>query len=185
MEAFLISIGVVALGEMGDKTQLLSLLLSVRYRTPIPIILGILVATLLNHGSAGALGDWLTTEIRPDIMKWIIGGSFIGIALWTLVPDKIGDEAEKKNRFGVFGSTVVAFFLAEMGDKTQVATIALAARFHGLLPVVAGTTIGMLCADVPVVLLGERISKKIPLRVIRGVAALLFLSLGIFTLIKM
>lgn len=185
MEAFLISIGVVALGEMGDKTQLLSLLLSVRYRAPLPIILGILVATLLNHGTAGALGAWLTSTIRPDIMKWIIGGSFLGIAAWTLVPDEIGEHADSKTRLGVFGSTVVAFFLAEMGDKTQVATVALAAKFHSLLPVVAGTTIGMMLADVPVVLLGERISKKIPIRSIRVVASLIFVALGIFTIFRM
>ncbi len=184
MEAFFISTGVVALGEMGDKTQLLSLLLSVRYRTPVPIIFGILVATLLNHGTAGALGAWLTTAISPDIIKWILGISFIAISLWTLVPDTIGEQSDTKSRFGVFGSTLVAFFLAEMGDKTQVATIALAARFHSLLPVVAGTTLGMLLADVPVVLLGEKISKRIPIRTIRVVAALVFFVLGVMTLIK-
>jgi putative Ca2+/H+ antiporter (TMEM165/GDT1 family) len=184
MEAFLISTGIVALAEMGDKTQLLALVLAARFRKPLPIVLGILVATLLNHGLAGALGTWLMTWLGPGRLRILLGISFLAMAVWTLVPDKL-DEAEAKPRqghLGVFGTTAIAFFLAEMADKTQVATIALAARFDAYLWVVAGTTLGMLIANAPVVWLGERFAHKIPIRIVHAVAAGLFALLGVATL---
>ncbi|MCC6206794.1 MAG: TMEM165/GDT1 family protein [Gammaproteobacteria bacterium] len=178
MEAFLVSTGVVALAEMGDKTQLLSLLLAARYRQPVAIILGILCATLANHAAAAALGAWITAYIGYDNLRWIIGISFIGMALWMLIPDRLDDTAEKPLRLGVFATTVVAFFLAEMGDKTQVATVALAAQYTVFYSVVAGTTLGMMLANVPAVLLGEGITRKLPLPLIHGAAALIFVVLG-------
>jgi len=183
VEAFLVSTGVVALGEMGDKTQLLAILLAAKFRRPLPIILGILVATLVNHAFAGAFGDWVAKALGPDILRWVIGVSFIAMAGWMLKPDKVDDEAAGgKQRFGVFGTTVVAFFLAEMGDKTQIATVALAARYNDLVSVVAGTTIGMMLANVPAVFLGERIAKKVPMTLVHGVAAAIFAVLGLLTL---
>ena len=150
MEAFLVSTGIVALAEMGDKTQLLALVLAARYRKPWPIVLGILVATLVNHGLAGAAGAWITTLLGPDTLRWLLGASFLGMAAWMLIPDKLdeggGDIAP---RLGVFGTTVIAFFLAEMGDKTQIATVMLAARYHAWLAVVGGTTLGMMLANAP------------------------------------
>ena len=183
LEAFLVSTGVVALGEIGDKTQLLAMLLAARFRKPVPIILGILVATLANHALAGAVGDAVARALGPDVLRWVIGVSFIAMALWMLVPDQV-DEASAggRQRFGIFGTTVLAFFLAEMGDKTQIATVALAARYSDLIAVVAGTTLGMMLANVPAVFLGERIAKKLSLSLVHGVAAAIFALLGVLTL---
>ena len=185
MEAFLISTGVVTLGEMGDKTQLLAFLLAARFKRPVPIILGILAATVLNHALAGALGTWIAAAIGPHILRWVIGIGFLAMAVWTLIPDKIeADAVKEKLRFGVFGTTAMLFFLAEMGDKTQIATVALAARYHELLPVVAGTTLGMMLADVPAVFLGDKIGKKVSMPLVHGIAALIFAVLGVLTLLN-
>ena len=184
MQAFLISTGIVALAEMGDKTQLLALLLAARFKKPWPIVLGIFVATILNHAMAGALGAWVTTQISPQTLRYILGASFIAMAVWMLVPDKLDEEADRKNpRFGVFGTTVVLFFLAEMGDKTQIATVMLAARFDAYIAVVAGTTLGMMLANAPVVWLGERMTRLVPLRVVHLVSAVIFLGLGLWALL--
>jgi putative Ca2+/H+ antiporter (TMEM165/GDT1 family) len=185
MEAFLISTGLVALAEMGDKTQLLSLVLAARFRKPWPIAWGILVATLANHALAGALGTWVTQALGPDVLRWILGGSFIAMAAWMLIPDKLdaADAERAPPRLGVFGATVVAFFLAEMGDKTQVATVMLAARYQAWAAVVAGTTLGMMLANVPVVWLGERITRKVPIAAVHKVCAGIFLALGIYALV--
>lgn len=183
MEALLVSTGVVALAEIGDKTQLLALLLATRFRKPIPIVLGILVATLANHAFASAVGNWLVSVIGADAMRWILGVSFLAMAAWTLIPDSPPDESAATPRFGVFLTTVVAFFLVEMGDKTQIATVALAAQFHSLLPVVIGTTVGMLLANVPVVFAGDALMRRVPLKVVRTVAALSFAVLGVFVLL--
>ncbi|MFO1407814.1 MAG: TMEM165/GDT1 family protein [Steroidobacteraceae bacterium] len=185
MEAFLVSTGVVALAEIGDKTQLLALLLAAKFRRPVPIILGILVATLANHALAGAAGAWIAAQVGPVAMRWILGVSFIAMAAWTLVPDRIDEEgdASPAPRYGVFGATLVAFFLLEMGDKTQIATVALAARYGSLAAVVAGTTLGMMLANVPAVLLGEVAAKKLPMQVVHRVAAAIFLVLGVTVLL--
>lgn len=184
LEAFLVSTGVVALAEMGDKTQLLAFVLAARFRRPAPIIAGIFAATLVNHGLAGALGAWITTALGPEVLRWVLGISFLGMALWTLVPDEIEkDEAKAARRFGVFGATLVTFFLAEMGDKTQLATVALAAHYAAAWVVVAGTTLGMLIADVPAVFLGDRFSAKVPMKLVHGIAAALFALLGVATLL--
>lgn len=183
MQAFLVSTGVVALAEIGDKTQLLAFLLAARFKKPAPIILGILAATLVNHGLAGALGAWITATVNPGILRWVLGLSFIGMAVWTLIPDQIEKEEEgAARRFGVFGATVVTFFLAEMGDKTQLATVAMAAHYSSALVVVAGTTLGMLIADVPAVFVGDKLATKIPMKFVRLVAAALFATLGVLTL---
>lgn len=182
MEAFLVSTGIVALGEMGDKTQLLALLLAAKFRRPVPIILGILVATLVNHAFAGLVGDWIAKAVGPDLMRWIIGGSFLAMAVWMLVPDKLDDETSTPQRFGVFGTTVIAFFLAEMGDKTQIATVALAARYSDLVAVVAGTTFGMMLANVPAVFLGDWVVRKVSMKLVHGIAAAIFAVLGVLTL---
>ena len=182
MDAFLVSTGIVALAEIGDKTQLLSFILAAKLRKPVPIILGIFVATLLNHGFAGAIGAWLTTLMGPEALRWILGISFIAMAGWTLVPDKFDDQDAKFAKLGVFGTTLVAFFLAEMGDKTQIATVALAAQYKSLVAVVAGTTLGMMIANVPAVILGDRIAHKIPAKTVHAVAAAIFAILGIATL---
>jgi putative Ca2+/H+ antiporter (TMEM165/GDT1 family) len=183
MNSLLTSTGVVALAEMGDKTQLLAFLLAARFRKPVPIIAGILAASLLNHGLAGALGAWITQLLSPVALRWSVGLLFLGMAVWTLIPDRMDDDqSATANRFGVFGATFVTFFLAEMGDKTQIATIAMAAQFDSALLVIAGTTLGMLIADVPAVFLGERFSKRIPMRLVHGVAALIFAALGVATL---
>jgi putative Ca2+/H+ antiporter (TMEM165/GDT1 family) len=183
LEAFLVSTLVVAIGEIGDKTQLLALLLAARFRRPIPIIAGIFTATLFNHALAGVLGGWIRSAVDPELLRWVLGISFLAIAAWALIPDKIeGKESQPLGRYGVFAVTCVAFFLAEIGDKTQLATVALAARFANLLAVVAGTTAGMLLADVPAVLLGGKASLKIPLKAIRYIAAALFAAIGIAVL---
>jgi len=183
LNALLTATGIVALAEMGDKTQLLAFLLAARFRRPLPIILGILAATLLNHGLAGALGAWITTLLSPGLLRWAVGLLFLAMAAWTLVPDRIEEEETRTAaRFGVFGATFVTFFLAEIGDKTQIATIALAAKFPSVLLVVAGTTLGMLIADVPAVFLGQRFARRIPMKLLHGVAAALFALLGIATL---
>jgi Ca2+/H+ antiporter, TMEM165/GDT1 family len=183
-DAFAVSTGVVALGEMGDKTQLLSLLLAARYHRPLPIIAGILVATLLNHGAAGALGAWLTSVLDPTWMRWLLGGSFIAVAAWMLVPDKADDlESQGPGRWGLFGLTVVAFFLAEMGDKTQIATVMLAARYNEWAMVTAGTTLGMMLANVPAVLLGDKVVKWVPIVWVHRIAAVVFAALGVAVLL--
>lgn len=185
MEALLISTGLVALGEMGDKTQLLAFLLAARFKRPEPIILGIFVATLLNHTAAGMLGNWLADMLGPQMLRWLVGLGFLAMAAWMLVPDKADDEAlDGPPRFGVFGTTLVAFFLAEMGDKTQIATVALAARYQDLLPVVTGTTLGMMLADVPAVFLGGKVAAKVPMALVHGIAALIFGLLGALTLLN-
>jgi len=184
MESLLVSTGVVALAEIGDKTQLLAFILAARFKKPLPIIAGILVATLVNHGLAGALGAWITTTISPAILRWVLGLSFLGMAVWTMIPDEI--EAEESNvakRFGVFGATLITFFLAEMGDKTQLATVALAAHYGTPVVVVLGTTLGMLIADVPAVFVGDKLATKIPMKLVHSIAAAIFALLGVATLI--
>jgi Ca2+/H+ antiporter, TMEM165/GDT1 family len=184
MEALLVSTGVVALAEIGDKTQLLAFMLAARFRRPAPIIAGILCATLLNHGLAGALGAWITTALSPGLLRWVLGGSFIAMAVWTLIPDRIdADALDRQPRWGVFGTTLVAFFLAEMGDKTQVATVAMAAHYATPVWVVIGTTLGMLVADVPAVFVGGRMTARLPLRLVHGIAAAVFAMLGLATLL--
>ena len=179
MEALLVSIGIVALAEIGDKTQLLTLVLAARYRKPWPIVAGIFVATLVNHGIAGAVGAWLTTALGPDVMRWILGISFIAMAAWMLMPDKLDDDAGASRKLGgVFITTTVLFFLVEIGDKTQIATVALAARFDSLVAVVMGTTLGMILANAPVAFFGEALAKRLPVRAVHVVAALVFAALG-------
>ena len=185
MEALYISTGVVALAEMGDKTQLLAFILAARFKKPVPIILGILLATLVNHGLAGALGAWITSVVSPDTMRWVLGLSFIAMAIWTLIPDKIEEEETQiAQKLGVFGATLVTFFLAEMGDKTQIATVALAAHYGAPLLVVIGTTLGMLIADVPAVFVGNKFAGKIPMKLVHSIAAGIFAIMGVLTLLK-
>jgi Ca2+/H+ antiporter, TMEM165/GDT1 family len=184
MEAFLVSVAVVALGEIGDKTQLLALMLAVRFRRPWPIVAGILVATLLNHTLAGLVGNWIRGSVPPNTLKWLLALSFFAVAAWALKPDTIADDAPPVSRLGVFGVTVVAFFLAEMGDKTQIATAVLAARFDALAAVIAGTTLGMLIADVPAVFAGKLAADRIPFKAVRIGAALLFAALGVWVLVS-
>ncbi len=183
LDAFLVSTGVVALAEIGDKTQLLAFIISAKFRRPMPIILGILVATLFNHGFAGAIGAWLPALVAPDAMRWILGVSFLAMAGWTLIPDKFSEEDAKLARMGVFGATLAAFFLAEMGDKTQIATVALSAHYQALVAVVMGTTLGMMIANVPAVILGDRIADKVPVRTVHRVAAAIFALLGLAVLL--
>jgi putative Ca2+/H+ antiporter (TMEM165/GDT1 family) len=184
MESLLVSTGVVALAEIGDKTQLLAFILAARFKKPLPIILGILCATIVNHGLAGALGAWITSAITPETMRWVLGASFIGMAVWTLIPDKIEEEETLvAKHLGVFGATLITFFLAEMGDKTQIATVAMAAKFSSPVLVVIGTTLGMLIADVPAVFVGDRFAAKIPMRLVHSIAAGIFALLGIATLL--
>jgi putative Ca2+/H+ antiporter (TMEM165/GDT1 family) len=181
----LISTGVVALAEMGDKTQLLAFLLAARFKKPVPIILGILLATIVNHGFAGALGAWITTLLSPNTLGWILGISFIAMAIWTLKPDEIEeDEAKIAGRFGVFGATTITFFLAEMGDKTQIATVALAANYSSVILVVIGTTLGMMIADVPAVFIGTKFAQKVSMRLVHGIASAVFAVLGVITLLN-
>ena len=184
MEALLVSTGVVALAEIGDKTQLLAFILAARFKKPIPIIAGILAATLINHGLAGAVGAWITSAVSPEVMRWVLGASFLGMAAWTLIPDKIADEETQiASKLGVFGATFVTFFLAEMGDKTQIATIALAAHYANPLLVVLGTTLGMLIADVPAVFVGDKLADKLPMKLVHSIAAAVFAVLGLATLL--
>ncbi|MEJ0087645.1 MAG: TMEM165/GDT1 family protein [Pseudomonadota bacterium] len=183
MEAFFVSAGVVALAEIGDKTQLLALLLATRFRAPLPIVLGIFVATIANHAFAGAVGNWVVTLLGAQALRWILGISFLAMAAWTLVPDSPPDEVTGPPRYGVFVTTAIAFFLVEMGDKTQIATVALAAQFHNLAAVVIGTTLGMMLANVPVVYLGDALIKRVSLKAVRIVAALVFASLGVYALV--
>jgi putative Ca2+/H+ antiporter (TMEM165/GDT1 family) len=183
IEALLVSTGVVALAEIGDKTQLLALLLAARFRKPWPIVAGILAATLLNHALAGLLGAWITSWLSPGVLRWVLGVSFLAMAAWTLIPDKIeDDEAQFASRLGVFGATFVSFFLAEMGDKTQIATVAMAAQYAQVQAVVAGTTLGMLIANVPVVFVGDRLAQRIPMQWVHRAAAALFALLGVAAL---
>jgi len=184
MEALFVSTGVVALAEIGDKTQLLALLLATRLRAPIPIVLGIVVATLANHAFAGAVGAWIVSHAAPGVMRWVLGLSFLAMAAWTLIPDEAPSEDAARPRYGVFLTTVVAFFLVEMGDKTQIATVALAAQFHSLVMVVLGTTLGMLAANVPVVFAGEALIRRVPMKTVRLVAALAFAALGAWVLVS-
>ena len=185
MEAFLVSTGVVALGELGDKTQLLAIVLAAMFRRPWPIVAGILVATLANHAAAGAVGGWVAQALGPDVLRWVIGLSFLAMAAWMLVPDKIdADAARRDSRFGVFGTTLIAFFLAEMGDKTQIATVALAARYTDIVQVVLGTTLGMMLANVPAVFLGDKIASKVSMRLVHSIAAAIFAILGVLTLLN-
>lgn len=184
MESLLLSTGVVVLAEMGDKTQLLALLLAARFQRPWPIVAGILVATVFNHALAGAVGAWVQASLSPSTLRWALGLSFLAMAGWTLIPDRIeDDEAAVAQKHGVFLATLVTFFLAEMGDKTQLATVALAVHYAAPVAVVVGTTLGMLIADVPVVFVGERLARRIPMRLVHGVAALIFAALGIGTLL--
>ncbi|MBI3716681.1 MAG: TMEM165/GDT1 family protein [Betaproteobacteria bacterium] len=183
MEAFLVSTGVVSLAEIGDKTQLLAFLLAARFGKPIPIVAGILCATLVNHGVAGALGAWITSAASPTAMRWVLGFSFLGMAAWTLIPDEIEEEETRAaRRFGVFGATLITFFLAEMGDKTQIATIALAAHYGAPVWVVLGTTAGMLLADVPAVMVGQKFAAVIPMELVHRIAAGAFALMGALTL---
>ncbi len=182
MEAFLISTGIVALAEIGDKTQLLAFILAAKFRKPWPIILGIFFATIANHAGAGLLGAGIAALFAPATLRWILGLSFIAMAIWILVPDRLDSDDARLTRHGVFGTTFIAFFLAEMGDKTQIATVALAAQYESVLLVVVGTTLGMMIANVPAVLLGDRIAHKLPEKLIHGIVAILFAGLGIATL---
>jgi putative Ca2+/H+ antiporter (TMEM165/GDT1 family) len=183
LEAFLVSTGVVALGEIGDKTQLLSVLLAVRFRKPLPVIAGILAATLVNHTLAGYVGTLLRGLVPPDVLRWAVALSFVAVAAWALKPDTVDDDdAPSASPHGVFLVTAIAFFLAEMGDKTQVATAILASRFGALVPVVAGTTLGMMLADVPAVFLGDKIARKVNMRLVHGISAAIFAVLGVLTL---
>lgn len=182
METFLMATGVVALAEIGDKTQLLAFLLAAQFKKPLPIVLGILVATIANHLLAGLVGSWIPALLNPEVLRWVLGLSFLGMAVWILIPDSCDDDDAPVVRWGVFGTTLIAFFLAEMGDKTQVATVALAAHYQSVVAVVAGTTLGMLLADVPAVFLGERMVRAMPARAVHIVAALLFAALGVATL---
>lgn len=182
-ESLWVSTGVVALAEMGDKTQLLAFVLAARFRKPVPIVLGILLATIVNHGLAGALGAWITQVLSPHVLRWVLGLSFLAMAAWTLIPDEIEeDETRIASRLGVFGATLITFFLAEMGDKTQLATVAMAAHYTTPVTVVIGTTLGMLIADVPAVFVGNRFADRIPMRWVHGVAAAIFALLGLATL---
>lgn len=184
MQSFLVSTSIVSLAEIGDKTQLLSLVLAARFRKPIPIVLGVFAATLINHAFSGALGAWLASVISPGIMNWAVVASFALMAVWILIPDKL-DEADAvatKHSMGIFGTTALTFFLAEMGDKTQIVTVALAARFHEFFGVVAGTTLGMMLANVPVIYLGHRFADRLPTKAVHILAAVIFVVLGGFAL---
>ncbi len=185
LDALLVSTGVVTLAEMGDKTQLLAFILAARFKKPIPIVFGILIATVLNHGLAGALGAWITTTLEPEMLRWALGLSFLAMAAWTLIPDHLDDdETTQGNHLGVFGATLVTFFLAEMGDKTQIATIALSAHYGTPILVVAGTTLGMLIADVPAVFVADQFADKIPMKWVHRAASSVFAIMGTLTLLK-
>lgn len=183
MEAFLISTGLVALAEIGDKTQLLALILAARYRKPVPIILAILLATLLNHAGAGWAGAWFTTLLDPQVLRWALGLSFIAMGVWMLVPDRYEEQSAREPRWGVFVTTLIAFFVLEIGDKTQIATVALAAKYDALPAVVTGTTLGMMIANVPAVLMGEVAATKFNVQLLQRIAAATFAALGVGVLI--
>jgi Ca2+/H+ antiporter, TMEM165/GDT1 family len=182
LEAFLVSTALVALAEMGDKTQLLAFLLASRFRKPLPIVLGILVATLANHALAGLAGTYVTSVVGPAALRWILGVSFVAMAAWTLIPDKLNLQATRAARAGAFATTLIAFFLMEMGDKTQIATVALAAQYQSLPSIVAGTTLGMMLANVPAVVVGDRFAHRFPIGYLRVAAAAIFALLGVATL---
>lgn len=187
-DGFLISTGLVTLAEMGDKTQLLALLLAAKFRKPVPIITAILIATLLNHALAAWVGQWITHWVRPDMMQWILAISFIAMGAWMLIPDHLDDEEHSVMRwqqYGVFLTTFILFFLAEIGDKTQIATVALAARFEHIVPVILGTTLGMMIANAPVVIIGDKMAKRLPIALIHKIAAAIFFLLGIAIIIQM
>lgn len=187
MQEFLLSTAIVALAEMGDKTQLLALLLAARFRKPIPILFAILLATIINHAISAALGQWITTVLRPEILIWILSIGFIAMALWMLVPDELDDETENINKwqkFGVFGATFILFFLAEIGDKTQIATVALAARYDSIFWVMCGTTLGMMLANAPAVFIGNKMAERLPIGLIHKIGALIFFIIGLSTLIQ-
>jgi putative Ca2+/H+ antiporter (TMEM165/GDT1 family) len=183
MEAFLISTASVAVGELGDKTQLLSLILATRLRRPVPIIAGVFVATLLNHLGACLVGEWAGKLISPQLLRWVLGVSFLAVAAWALIPDKMDDDVKDRGTYGVFVLTAVTFFLAEMGDKTQIVALALAAKYNDLVAVVAGTTLGMMLINIPTVLFAERATKWVPVKVMRMVAAGIYAVLGVLTLL--
>jgi putative Ca2+/H+ antiporter (TMEM165/GDT1 family) len=182
MDAFLVSTGIVGLAEIGDKTQLLAFLLVARFRRPLPIVLGIFVATIANHAFAAAVGTLLSELLGPGVMRWALGLSLLAMAGWTLLPNAI-DAPVPPARYGVFLATLLAFFIAEMGDKSQLATVVLAARYESMAPVVAGTTFGMMLANVPAVVFGERIARRVPFKLAHGLAALIFAALGMATLL--
>lgn len=182
LEAFAVSTAAVAVGEIGDKTQLLALMLAARFKRPVPIILGILAATVINHALAGLLGEWIRTLFSPDIFRYALGLSFIGVGIWALFPDKVNETEAKTCHYSIFFATLGLFFMAEIGDKTQLATMMLAAKYDALITVIAGTTLGMLIADVPAVLMGKAASPKIPLHYIRYAAASIFCLLGLCVL---
>jgi Ca2+/H+ antiporter, TMEM165/GDT1 family len=183
VEAFLVSAGAVTLAELGDKTQLLALLLAARFRAPLAVIAGIVTAVLANHLLAGGVGTLLASVLSPALLRWLLVASFIATALWMLVPDREPAGGERPGRYGAYGTTVITFFLVEMGDKTQIATLALAARYHALVPVVAGTTLGMLIADVPAVLLGKVVAGRVPVVLLQRIGAAVFVALAALTLL--
>ena len=187
MYEFLISTAIVALAEMGDKTQLLALLLAARFRKPVPILIAILLATIINHGVSAVIGQWITTVLSPEILLWIVSIGFIAMAAWMLVPDQLDDESENINKwqkYGVFGATFVLFFLAEIGDKTQIATVALAARFDSMFFFTAGTTLGMMLANAPAVFIGNKLADKLPISLIHKIGAAIFFLLGVGALVQ-
>jgi Ca2+/H+ antiporter, TMEM165/GDT1 family len=183
MDAFTISTASIVVGELGDKTQLLCLILASRLRKPMPIIAGIFVATLLNNLLACLVGEWARTLITPQILKWVLGVSFLAVAAWALIPEKADEEVKTRRSYGVFVVTAVSFFLAEMGDKTQIVALALAAKYSSLIAVVAGTTLGMMIVNIPTVLFAERAMTWIPVKVVRVIAAAVYALLGILTLL--
>ena len=183
MEAFFISAVTVGLAEIGDKTQIVALMLAARFRRPVPLLLGILCATLLNHGAAGLVATLLGSMLDGPWMGWALGISFMGVAIWALFPDRYEAKDENVRRFGAFMSSLLAFFLAEIGDKTQIVTIALAARVEVFLPVVVGTTLGMMAANIPAVVIGNRMADKLPVRAIRIASGIVFAGLGAATLL--
>ena len=180
MEAFLTSTAVVALAEIGDKTQLLAILLATRFQRPLPIIAGIFFATIANHFLAALLGSQVASLLEGQWFRYAIAASFVAMGLWALIPDKIDDLEDKPSRFGAFVTTMIAFFLVEMGDKTQIATVALGARFHDIIPVTIGTTLGMMIANVPAVYLGHELLARVPLKIVRSIAAALFIAIGLW-----
>ena len=184
MEAFLVSAGAVTLAELGDKTQLLALLLAARFRAPGAVIAGIATAVLANHLLAGAVGTLLASVLSPAVLRWLLVASFVATAVWMLVPDKEPAGGERLGRYGAYGTTAITFFLVEMGDKTQIATLALAAKYQALVPVVAGTTLGMLIADVPAVLLGRMVGDKLPVQLMHRIGALVFLALALLAVLR-